>query len=69
MPRKTEVPAVNTCWRSVVEAAAYLGIKAHTLDQWRSDKTNVIPYYKIGGRVFYRQEDLDEYLARCRVGA
>ncbi len=32
-------------------AAAYLGIKKGTLDLWRSQRRNVIPFAKVGRRI------------------
>ncbi|HEY9681061.1 MAG TPA: hypothetical protein V6C86_05710 [Oculatellaceae cyanobacterium] len=46
-------------------------VKAKTLANERSErkKTNTadeLPYYKIRGRIYYDQRDLDAWLARCR---
>ena len=47
---------------NVPEAAAYLGLKVHTLRSWVSERkiTNV----KMGRRVLFRQKDLDELIER-----
>jgi len=46
-------------------AAAYLGgLKKATLERWRSAGGGPV-FYKLGGRCFYRKEDLDAY-ARSR---
>jgi excisionase family DNA binding protein len=49
------------------EAAAYLGLAQHTLDNWRAlgDPTRRIPFVKIGRLVKYRLSALDAYLSRC----
>lgn len=44
------------------EAAHYIGVTEHTLDVWRCTKRYLIPYLKIGSRVFYRRSDLDAFL-------
>ena len=47
---------------NVPEAAAYLGLKVHTLRSWVSERkiTNI----KMGRRVLFRQKDLDELIER-----
>ncbi|KHS08002.1 hypothetical protein RM61_07185 [Xanthomonas phaseoli pv. phaseoli] len=42
-------------------AAAYLGLSSSALDKMRHEGRGP-RYLKIGGRVFYRQADLDAYL-------
>ena len=44
------------------EAAEYLKLSYYTLEKWRTRKQG-LPYVKIGTRVFYRQSDLDNWLA------
>jgi DNA-binding transcriptional MerR regulator len=42
-------------------AAEELGVSPYTLDKWRH--LGIGPrYYKIGNRVFYRREDLRDFL-------
>ena len=48
--------------RNQASAAAYLGLKPTTLQDWRSRGTVQLPFVKIGSRVFYRQVDLDSFL-------
>jgi hypothetical protein len=47
------------------EAAEYLRLKPATLRTWRSTHAVDVPHIKIGGRVFYRQPDLDQFLESC----
>lgn len=49
------------------EASTYLRVPLGTLDNWRSNRIVRLPFYKVGGRVFYRQPELDEFLNRCRI--
>ena len=49
------------------QAATYLGVAPDTLVTWRCTKRVVIPYIKLGGKVFYRKNDLDEFLESCLV--
>lgn len=47
---------------SLSEAADYLGLADHTLYIWRSKGLGPVAI-KIGGRVRYRQADLDAWIA------
>jgi len=51
----------------VKSAAAYLGISQSKLYQMVSRRE--IPFYKVGGKILFKREDLDAYLESCRVGA
>jgi len=48
------------------QAAEYIGISKNTLNNWRMDRSQQIPFLKLGTRVIYRSEDLDKYLESCR---
>jgi len=51
------------------QAAEFLGgISPVTLNTWRSTKRYDLPYVKIGGRVFYRVNDLNAFLESRKVG-
>lgn len=50
-----------------IEAAAKLGIKPETLQNWRSTKRYPLAYLKIGRSVRYRNSDLDRFLASRTV--
>lgn len=45
------------------QAADYIGVGEHTLEVWRCTKRYVIPFTKIGNKIFYRRSDLDAFLA------
>lgn len=54
----------------VPEAAAYLGRKPDWLyrcDPSTGEPYRGIPRYEVGGRIFFRAEDLDEYMSYFRV--
>ncbi len=51
---------------TTTEAAAYLRSTKATLETWRYTRTGP-PYVKSGARVFYRQPDLDGWLAAQTV--
>ena len=42
------------------EAAKLLGMSPSTLEKWRSEKRGPV-YFRIGGRIYYRTEDLEQY--------
>lgn len=45
------------------QAAEFLGgISPVTLNTWRSTKRYDLPYVKVGGRVFYRVDDLRAFV-------
>lgn len=44
------------------ETAQKLGVSVNTLAVWRSTKRHGLPYVKVGGKVYYRQRDLDDWL-------
>lgn len=48
------------------DAAAYLGASVATLRNWRSQKVGPA-YYRLVGKVFYSQSDLDAWLCSRRV--
>lgn len=44
-------------------AAEYLGLAHTTLETWRANgKSGQPPFYKVGRKVFYLQNDLNEWL-------
>lgn len=51
---------------SIEEVMEILSVSKSTLAQWRADKKN-LPYYKLGGRVVYHQDDINEFLTGNKV--
>ena len=51
------------------EAAAIVGVSKQTMAAWRCTKKENIPYYKIDGKVFYREQDLIDWMDKKRVAA
>ncbi len=58
--------ALLTSLLSAEEVAELTGLSIDTLAQWRSQKRG-IPYLKIGRCVRYDPQDVQQYLAGCRV--
>lgn len=52
---------------TVKTAANHLGISASTLYAMASRRE--VPFFRVGGKILFKQEDLDAYLEGCRVGA
>lgn len=50
------------------EAAAYLGLKPSSLAADICTKRLRVPHYKVGAKIFYRRDELDQWLAQRRVG-
>lgn len=49
------------------EAAEYLGVGEGTLAKWASIGHPFIPYYRIGKKAIYLQDDLDAVFVENRV--
>lgn len=47
---------------SAKEAAEILGVREETLAVWRCTKRYPLSYIKIGRKVFYRGEDLKQFI-------
>lgn len=50
-------------------AAEFLGVKAQTLEAWRSRRTVDLPFVKVGRCVRYRVSDLQRFVAERVVAA
>jgi excisionase family DNA binding protein len=48
---------------TVDEVAAILRVAPSTLTEWRRTGEPDLPYVRINGRIRYRSEDVDEFLA------
>ncbi|AOJ87150.1 hypothetical protein WS87_10930 [Burkholderia sp. MSMB0856] len=69
MPTLTATQEISPAVLTTDQAAVYLGIAPRTLEQWRSNRHQRIPFVKIGGRVRYRLKDLDAWIASRVVEA
>ncbi len=49
----------------LLEAAPRVGVSPHTLRAWV--RRRKIPFYRCGRRIVFSQEDIDQFLADCRV--
>lgn len=48
------------------QVSATLGITSGTLQVWRTTRRYNLPYVKVGGRVMYRTEDIQNFI-KCRT--
>lgn len=48
------------------EAASFLGLSRQSLANWRCQRRGPV-YHKIGGRIIYRAEDLEQFLHANRI--
>lgn len=63
---KTNTQRNTKQFKSVVDSAAHIHCHRSTLDKWRAENI-VLPYYRDGLKVMYAVDDLEDYLASCRV--
>ncbi|MFA3790836.1 helix-turn-helix domain-containing protein [Aliiglaciecola sp. SL4] len=45
------------------DAADYISVKPQTLSVWATTGRYSLPFVKVGRKVFYRREDLDNFLS------
>ena len=56
---------MTTPFMNVEEAARYIRVSKSLLQHLAADR--VVPYYKLGRRSYFRQEDLDRYVETRRI--
>ena len=56
-------PNPSTTWINSKQLAQHLGISTTAVGNLRINK---IPYYKIGGRILYKKQEIDEYIEKTR---
>lgn len=57
----------NSCAKyDTKSAAVYLGVVANTLCNWRNKRRGPV-YHKVGDRVFYYENDLDDFIKAGRI--
>ncbi|MBC8320133.1 MAG: helix-turn-helix domain-containing protein [Bacteroidetes bacterium] len=50
-------------WITSKQLAKYLGISTTTVNKLRSSK---LPYYKLGGRIYFKKQEVDEWMEKTR---
>ncbi len=56
-------PNLSPTWISSKQLAQHLGLSTTAIGNLRINK---IPYYKIGGRILYKKQEIDEFIERTR---
>lgn len=65
LPSKNNKPKeLSSNLLTTEEAAEYLQVKPNTLEVWRSQDPNKVPFVKIGRNVRYRLEDLQAFVSK-----
>ncbi len=55
--------SLSTTWATTKQLAQHLGISTAAITNMRGTK---IPYYKIGGRILFKREEVDDYIQKSR---
>ena len=58
-----EISNTSPTWINSKQLAQHLGISTTAVANLRISK---IPYYKIGGRILYKKQEIDEFIERTR---
>lgn len=66
--RRTNDPAHQPAALDTIQAAAYLSVERSTLKKWRTLGTGPT-YARLGSKIVYLVDDLDEFLHAHRVSA
>lgn len=61
----TKIAPIGKIWLSNHDAQVYLGVGVDFFKRLRAN--GKIPFYKVGGTVFYRKNDIDRLLEKGRV--
>lgn len=58
-----ESAVIDPTWVSTKQLAQHLGVSTAMITNIRGNK---IPFYKIGGRILFKREEVDEYIENSR---
>ena len=58
-----ESSSLSTTWVTTKQLAQHLGISTAAITNIRGSK---IPFYKIGGRILFKRQEVDEYIQKSR---
>ncbi len=54
-------------WHDQAGAARFMGVTVATIRRWSRKQAGALPFYRIGHRALYREEDLRTWLEAHRV--
>jgi excisionase family DNA binding protein len=60
---KKDTSGLDPTWVTTKQLSQHLGISTAAVTNIRGTK---IPYYKIGGRILFKREEVDEYIQKSR---
>ena len=60
---KKDTSMLDPTWVTTKQLAQHLGISTAAVTNIRGTK---IPFYKIGGRILFKREEVDEYIQKSR---
>ena len=60
---KKDTSMLDPTWVTTKQLSQHLGISTAAVTNIRGTK---IPYYKIGGRILFKREEVDEYIQKSR---
>ena len=60
---KKDTSKLDPTWVTTKQLALHLGISTAAVTNIRGTK---IPFYKIGGRILFKREEVDEYIQKSR---
>lgn len=61
--KKKDSSVLDPTWVTTKQLAQHLGISTAAVTNLRGTK---IPYYKVGGRILFKREEVDEFIAKTR---
>lgn len=63
--RNNDLPSsdLSPTWITSKQLAQHLGLSVAAITHLRGSK---IPYYKIGGRILFKRQEIDEYIEKTR---
>ncbi len=65
VPKEAPIPAGRE-YLGIKELAAYAGISVRKLRTLKDDPLHPLPYYRIGGRLYFRRGEFDSWSAKYR---
>ena len=60
---KKDSSVLDPTWVTTKQLSKHLGISTAAVTNLRGSK---IPYYKVGGRILFKREEVDEYIQKSR---
>ena len=65
MNEQQPVPVQNETWLDSQDILTRMNISERTLQNWRREK--LLPYYKIRGKIYYKQSELNGMIEKGKV--